>query len=284
MVATIATSRDRDTYNKAYRIYQLQKKKIESECKGSFDVVGDAAKAVAEAKLSSAKTPKLCGKKRPASAVTPDESGTGTRSETVLNMIKASPIDTYDILQSQRSTTKRRLCTWMAEGMKKIEELQSLLDRIHDEPTALDILTMFDIDFPNQKFVDRAVESREVADTGSIAPRKSGFDDMCDRLQENIGNVMASLALKIAQTLLPQDSNKGHGQLLKAMVDSSMFQRFVFPNSSVYDAAEAYEDWASHPAIQRIKKEVESLGKSNYQGKSSFCHFYPAIQSHGYPV
>ena len=59
--------------------------------------------------------------------------------------------------------------------------------------------------------------ARSGAATGSIAPRAKTFKDMCTRSQMDIADVMAVLARRIAEILLPQDKDGGVQELLKMM-------------------------------------------------------------------
>jgi len=109
-------------------------------------------------------------------------------------------------------------------------------------------------------------QSKEVLETGLLAPRSSGFDNLNICSQHEITSVLGAIALRVAQILLPQDSIDGNGHLLKAMMESKPFERFVMPNVNA-DENNAYEQFSSNPAVLSIKDAVVNLGKSDYHMK-----------------
>jgi hypothetical protein len=68
------------------------------------------------------------------------------------------------------------------------------------------------------------MNSKEVAETGLIAPRAKSFAQLSDKSKRIVSSVMASIAVKIAQILLPQDYPQGHTLLLEEMMENSLFQ------------------------------------------------------------
>ena len=108
------------------------------------------------------------------------------------------------------------------DGMNELDDLRAQLKRINDEPTAISVLEQFNDTFVNQAFADRVLGSKEAKKSGSIAPRASGFDDMSDRAQREVCTVLACIAKKVAQTLLPQDGQEGRGHLPQGSFDRQL--------------------------------------------------------------
>lgn len=210
----------------------------------------------------------LVARKRP-TMVSPElDCTTGaraTRSDTATAQLKesATQLDAISHFGSL-STPEKQSTLWnLIESAKQADALQAALCKIQTEPTAQDMLLLFRNEFQNMTYAQRLLKSEEVAAKGSVAPRKSGFQDLSVRSKREVGSVMTAIALRVAQVLLPQDSAQGHGQLLSAIQTNPLFQRHVMPDVGEDD----YKKWAKHPAVSRIKTKVDSLGMSDYDQK-----------------
>jgi len=118
-------------------------KRVESMCKSLFDSVVEARKAK-----------DLAGnaKPKPTPFVSPD--GRETRADGVVNEMKKSPEDAYDVLQSQPTPTKKQVMTRLAEKMNDLDELKAKLARLKDHPSAVDMLEQFDSCLTNHAFLN----------------------------------------------------------------------------------------------------------------------------------
>jgi hypothetical protein len=248
-VAMTAISQHEDS-SVAYRADQLRSK-IESDCKEHFEKVKRAINSKNEAK-------------RRKDTITVDSNGISTRSaEAILDLMASPTGKSFETFQSLDPAIQKQVHAKLMEGQTELVKLKDTLRQIQDEQSAIGVLKQFDSVFVNRSYVSRVVNSKEAKQAGSIAPRAAGFEDLGDRSQHEISTVLAAISVRIAQILLPQDSKEGNALLLQAMVENDLFQRHVLPNHD----EESYEAWRLHPAVVRIKKEVESLGSSNYDMK-----------------
>jgi hypothetical protein len=83
-----------------------------------------------------------------------------------------SPEDAYGVFASQPSSMKKQVIEKVTREMVDLKELRR---GIRDAPTALHVLKQFNSDLMNQAYVNRVVNSKEVAETGSIAPRAQQY-------------------------------------------------------------------------------------------------------------
>ena len=225
---------------------------IESECKDYFKALKRASLEVDEAKA------------RNTNLFSP-EGPTTREAALVQDIIHSPPEESYAKMQALDSPARKRVHSRMVEGMLELDDLKEELQRIRDTPTAMSMLEQFNDAFVNKAFVERVVSSKETLKSGSIAPRASGFDDMSERSQREVSTVLAAIAMRVAQILVPQDTGDGHCHLLRAMVDNGTFRRFVFPNCEAsVDNDKDYESWSKHPAVQRIKMESWCICRSKH--------------------
>jgi hypothetical protein len=129
-------------------------KVIESDCKDSWADLVSAKKQVEAADARSA------SKKRTAN--TP--AGT-TQRDAIIHEMTWSPEDAYGVFASQPSPKKKQEIETVTREMVDLKELQR---GIRDAPTALHLLEQFNSDLMNQAYGNRVVNSKEVAETGSI--------------------------------------------------------------------------------------------------------------------
>ena len=81
---------------------------------------------------------------------------------------------------------------------------------------------LFEADFIRSRALVERVkkgggDARRGAAASSIAPRARQFADMCTRSKMDIADVMAGLARRIAEILIPQDKDAGVKELLRMM-------------------------------------------------------------------
>lgn len=135
--------------------------------------------------------------------------GRTTRSDATLKKLKDSPPEEalvkFDTLHEQERLTLFRK---LLQHSNRLDELEDILRQIKDKPMAQGMLEQFNCQFMNRAFVDRALASEEVARSGSIAPRKSGFDDLGPRGQRDVSTVMSAIAMRVAQVLLPHQEKQ----------------------------------------------------------------------------
>jgi len=144
----------------------------------------------AKREVEAAKT-RSAGKKR--AAQTPI--GRTSRSNAVIKKMSESPEDAFGVFNDQSTPVKRQAIEQLSRNTVDLEELRR---SIQDAPSAISVLRQFNNKTMNQAFVERVLSSKEVAESGSIAPRAKGFDHLGDRSKNNISTV---------QMLLPPMTN-----------------------------------------------------------------------------
>lgn len=240
---------------KALRILRMS---IESDCKDSFDTLKaassefrcSAASADEAIPTVSLRMARLGQARSSRSASRVEELKQSTTREDMLN--------TYS---SYTESQKKEVITHMVIQAKQKDVLEDVLKRISTKPTAMDVLTMFDSSYvTNRSFFNRLLTSNEAEN--SVAPRAKLFSDLSKNYQGEIGSVMASVALKVANVLFPNDGKKGSAKVLEKMLQSRVFRNAVLPD--VYCKEKDYNDWVQNPIVRAIHASVSKLGKKEY--------------------
>ena len=151
----------------------------------------------------------------------------------------------------------------LLERVSAARLLQIELHRIKTKPIAKDVLEMFDSPYITRRnFANRIASGGEGARRGahltSALPRMETFAELSTRTKSDLAHVMAGVALRIAEILLPQDSVDGARELLELMSDAKSFKNFVMPD--VPHPKPGYEEFRDNTLVQRIKTAVEQIG------------------------
>lgn len=147
-----------------------------------------------------------------------------------------------------------------------------------DKTTARHVLEMFDSELiGNKAFLEKLLSSDGYQQ--SISPRVQ-FSDLNERSKQDISNLLGAIALWVIQLLLPQQSNEGYGEIMKAVTKSKAFRRHVMPD--VGAGSEGYDLWVSSHFVKAIMSSFDKLGKSDKENASNcFRCLQISILMHG---
>lgn len=178
-VASTARSRTPDSSD-SLRTEQF-KRRIESDCREQFEKVKKAITAKEEAKRPSKPSP----------------NGTTTRTNKAIKKLRASPpAQSFAEFEAMPKSLQRQVHGKLMEGENELKNLKETLRQIKDESSAISILKQFNESLVNRSFVDQVMNSKEVAKSGSIAPRVDGFEDLGDRSQQEVSTVLSAIATR----------------------------------------------------------------------------------------
>jgi hypothetical protein len=98
--------------------------------------------------------------------------------------------------------------------------------------------------------------------------------------QNNAVTNISEIAIKIAQYLLPKDTDKDASTLLRRMTENPKFGYFTLPNSDE-TKPNSYDEWTANSVVATTKSALTKLGFATSSCASNFCRFLVTIQRAG---
>ena len=158
---------------------------------------------------------------------------------------------------------------------KKAQEYSDKLEKMMDNASAHDVLSMFDSDWIcNRHFLEKLRGSKGYED--SVSPRVN-FSELNDRSKKDVSNLLGAIAMRVIEILLPQADGDGYGEILDAVMKSKPFRLHAMPD--VTCDSRGYEEWRKSPMVVAIKSTFDKLGRYGKQTRVQllpiFIGYYP---------